>query len=721
MLPTIDVDDIQSALSDELAVSSKVAVFTVAFVEREGDAWKIQVRGDDAHHRTPLDESLEGQTAWWPGPPRGAADVLSVVPEELQINLRFATTPPPPTGDTVFVYPPRYLEAVKAAWSDLRWVATCERWVAQAIARDHFDNAAALTGRDSPLPLRAAQRAAMRLPGWSCSFLWGPAGTGKTYTLGALLSLYLQSFPTARVLLLSTTNAAVDLALVSVDTALDACGGEGRALRGACQRLGAHFIGAHYVDREHLLPISNRDLVRALAELEAKRPDPARVAEFAAWKRAVEETRGRLRSRTRDVLEGARLSAATTTAAAFLLPTLRELPPYDLVVFDEASQVGLAHALSLAPLGRRALFAGDPRQLAPIAQAAGDCCARWLEQSPFCAMQPEHQATCFLNEQSRMAEPICALVSGVFYDRKLVVAADAHTTPGWRERREQGGGADWSPPHLWLEQDLPEGTWSKVYGGPIRHASSEWIVQHIDTLLDDLDEQDVLILTPFRAQRALVRSRLRGLARSRVRVSTVHRAQGSEQHTVVFDPVDGASPFFARLGDRLVNVALSRAQARLVLLFSPRDLQNCTLRQVAELVRLRARTGGVPDASAPSIGRWLSRSTCPAALVGRLVRWAGVVGEVQAADDEHIEIRDASTGALRRFKTAFVKQRCAAESTADDVGPDGYPAPVAPSRGAEIVRQSSNGLRLVKPLPGQRPQRLRSRGRGDVWSVTGHR
>lgn len=50
--------------------------------------------------------------------------------------------------------------------------------------------------------------------------------------------------------------------------------------------------------------------------------------------------------------------------------------------------------------------------------------------------------------------------------------------------------------------------------------------------------------TPFRARRARIRSSLRaqGVPEA-VRVSTVHRVQGSEAPVVLFDPADGSQPF----------------------------------------------------------------------------------------------------------------------------------------------------------------------------------
>src|SRR5215469_5156494 len=101
--------------------------------------------------------------------------------------------------------------------------------------------------------LRQAQRQAFQLPQYDFSFLLGPPGTGKTSTLGMLMASFLTQFPISRVLLLSTTNVAVDEALVAVDQALQEIP-SGESLRRLCQRIGSHFVASRYSDRRHLLP-----------------------------------------------------------------------------------------------------------------------------------------------------------------------------------------------------------------------------------------------------------------------------------------------------------------------------------------------------------------------------------------------------------------------------------------------------------------------------------
>jgi hypothetical protein len=84
------IRDIQAGIEAELADTPQYLDYRVASIKKEGEVWKVYVDLRDDNSRG-LDESFEGATAWWAGPPKGGADVLSVIPENEQINLRFAT------------------------------------------------------------------------------------------------------------------------------------------------------------------------------------------------------------------------------------------------------------------------------------------------------------------------------------------------------------------------------------------------------------------------------------------------------------------------------------------------------------------------------------------------------------------------------------------------------------------------------------------------------
>jgi superfamily I DNA and/or RNA helicase len=310
-------------------------------------------------------------------------------------------------------------------------------------------------------------------------------------------------------------------------------------------------------------------------------PDRSNAAAYATWKDKISA----LRAQIPKPIDQAQVAAMTTTGAAFSYRALRARKPFDLILFDESSQVSLPHALALAPLGQRVLFAGDHKQLAPIVRSARPDAKKWLGVSMFKYMKPQNR--CFLNEQSRMAAEICDIVSYVFYDGELIVAEKCATDVEWcAERRAQfvpGIGTD----RVHLEKCPAEGDFKQTkYGIGTRYKSAEYIGRIVPSLTGQVGEENVLVLTPYRAQRGLIKTFLRNAGQTKVPVSTVHRAQGSEYHTVIFDPVIATGEKLLGHpveGPRLINVALSRAKARLVVILSVGDYANEYLRRIAHV------------------------------------------------------------------------------------------------------------------------------------------
>lgn len=632
------IADLRAAIDAEMAATPEFYDFKVLQAVADGARWRVTLepgyvyaegqRPGQSSAQTLLDDRLEGASAWWGAPVKGGASVLAVLAGEDQLVLKDASSPPPGEGHLIRLYPPRFLKAIADAWADDGWAqraAAC--W--PGLARPgRVAQAPVLDG--SPFRwLRAAQREALGLVAADNAFLWGPPGTGKTTTLGVLLAEYLDRRPEARVLLLSTTNHAVDLATLAVDKALQK--GRREALRGAVQRLGSRFDAAAYAGRGHLIP-------------ESGTPSP-------------------------QVLRRCRLATMTTTRAAFTLKTLRELrddgkPPFDLLVFDEASQVSLAHALALMPLGRARLFAGDPQQLSPVLRSEDRLARIWLGRSPFAAMPKGAPATgapvsvAMLDEQSRMAAPIGALVSDLFYDGALRVAADALASEDWGRARARVLGDIPADVHVKVHRVTREGGWSAKDRGPVRRESAGAIATAIAGALasGDWQPEELIVLTPFRAQRALIRQRLAALGvDERVRVSTVHRAQGSEAPVVFFDPADGTQPFLqTEEARRLLNVALSRAQAKVVIYLSSADLTNEVLAPIVHRMRL----AGDPREAAPLL-ELAKADDFPFNTKGRRVAAGRLVGEVDriAPDGARLWVINEKSGNEVPIDAAFWRER----------------------------------------------------------------
>jgi DNA replication ATP-dependent helicase Dna2 len=577
----IDPNAICRGIEQELEDTPEHSTFEVLGCRAEGSLFCVQVR-NLSPHPSPLDESCEGARAWWADRVKGVADVLAVIPEDDEIVLRFATAQPPVAGGKMLLYPPRFLDRLLAVWHSPACARDSIQWAETVLQRSTPSSTSTSSGL---FPwLRPAQRKAFDLTQWGASFLWGPPGTGKTTTVGTLVASYLLERPDSRVLLISTTNVAVDLALIAVDKALQEAArsaSSAESIRNSCKRIGSHFQPKHYEGRTHLLSLKNPVLIHELISHASKKPDERDTQAIAGWKTQDEFLRQELRQTAREVLIDSRLAAMTTTRAAFDFEMLRSLPQRDLVVFDEASQVAIAHAAMLGPLGRQSLFAGDPEQLAPVVRSEQADTVRWLGRSAFDLREGgvSAGATCFLDEQSRMARPICEVVSKTFYEGRLVVASGCEKESAWRRECEVGVGES---ERFQLVAVTAEGQWSAKFHGWVRGESAEHIITLLKHHVHSVDPEDIAVLTPFRAQRSVIRLKLREAGLAGVTVSTVHRAQGSERRIVLFDPVMAATGFLnGRAGCRLINVALSRAKALLYVFASIGDLKNPVFANIA--------------------------------------------------------------------------------------------------------------------------------------------
>ena len=662
--------DLRAALNAELAATPEYYDFKVLRSERDGALWRVTLepgyvyaegrRPGPASAQVLLDDGLDGASAWWGAPVKGGASVLAVLAEEDQLVLQNASVAPPGPDFLIRLYPARFLNAVAEAWWDTPWAERALAGLPDLSRPRPVGDGPLLNG--SPFRwLRPAQREALSLVGYSSAFLWGPPGTGKTTTLGVLLAEYLDRHATARVLLLSTTNQAVDLATLAVDKALQK--GRREHCRGTVQRLGTRFDAAAYAGREHLIPTDDHDLIARLARAEAARPSSRDAVALKDWADRVAALRDELRAASLQVLRRCRLASMTTTRAAFTLKTLRELapdgePPFDLLVFDEASQVSLAHALALMPLGRARLFAGDPQQLSPVQRSTDRGARRWLGRSAFAEKPRQGPSVVLLDEQSRMAGPISELVSELFYDGALRVAADAQASADWQAARRRALGGIGPEVHVHVHRLRTDGAWSAAERGPVRRESADAMA---DAVADALagghwQPHELILLTPFRAQRALIRRRLRarGVPET-VKVSTVHRAQGSEAPVVLFDPADGAQAFLqSEEARRLVNVALSRAQSKVVVYLSPADAANPLLAPIVQRLRL----AGDAREAVPLL-ELARQPDFPANALGRRVTAGRHTGEVCEVDPQGRQfwLVNERTGARQLFDAGFWRAR----------------------------------------------------------------
>ncbi len=444
-------------------------------------------------------------------------------------------------------------------------------------------------------PLDAMQRRAVAHAAREALLLWGPPGTGKTHTLGAAVAAMRREG--WRVVVMAISNAAVDVATLAID---DACERMRRPLEpGELIRLGTprHPL-LEDGGRPHLLAFQqeldrlNRHLANLRRSLAATirlirnhkgkglgPPGPA-LAMQASLLDLIRDAEERRRDLTRKHVDSA--SIVCTTAASFL--QLNQPHRADAVIVDEGSQMPLAFlAPAAASAPARLHVVGDPMQLPPIVpqlrrrdlRHEADLCELFgTSRFALAGLDPADPgfertvnrleasgSVVTLLEQRRMAPEIGEAVNQLAYDGRLRHAAPAYPPPN---------------PVAGLPADRLVYLRGPSREGNPNHIQAEVTQTVARALARGADGGDtrVLVITPFRAQEKLLTDLLGSVPG--IRVLTIHKAQGSEAPFVVLDVPKPRSPFLDNSAEArlLWNVALSRAQQRLVLVAPPAIASN---------------------------------------------------------------------------------------------------------------------------------------------------
>ena len=294
------------------------------------------------------------------------------------------------------------------------------------------------------------------------------------------------------------------------------------------RRYGTNFDAGRYEreGRQHLVADSHkRAIISEIAKLEEAEPSKTDSERYAVWQERIELLRKQI---PKPDLR-APLLAMTTTAAAYAFDHL-EAAPFDYVVFDEASQISLPYACALGTLGRRLIFAGDPKQLAPIVVSKHPTAQNILSRSAFEYMRPDNRAQ--LDEQDRMVPEICGLVADLFYDGSLYVVEASERNAVWQAERNAPRVPSLGRARPHVEPCLTNGEFSTKNGvrGVFRFESAMRAVE-IASECARTQSGTIAIITPFRKQRQIIEKRLRTEGLKNVTVSTVHSVQGWPEST----------------------------------------------------------------------------------------------------------------------------------------------------------------------------------------------
>lgn len=242
----------------------------------------------------------------------------------------------------------------------------------------------------------------------------------------------------------------------------------------------------------------------------------------------------------------------------------------DLLVIDEAGQFSLASTIAVASGAKRLLLLGDPQQLPQVSQGAHpepvDTSALGWVMDGDEVVRPEYGY--FLARSWRMHPSVAAPVSTLAYAGKLASAPVAAT-------RSLAG----VEPGLHV---VPLRHRGNATESPEEAAEIVRIVQDLigrpftddDGSTRPLEECDIIVVTPYNAQRQLVLDVLARAGFDEVPVGTVDNFQGKEAVVSITSLAASSGrdaprgPEFLLLQNRL-NVAISRAQVAAYLIHSP--------------------------------------------------------------------------------------------------------------------------------------------------------
>lgn len=413
------------------------------------------------------------------------------------------------------------------------------------------------------------------------TFLWGPPGTGKTHTLARLIAT--AALNGKRVIASAIANVAVDQLALQLVRALKESGLEGLDLLDKGQILRFGYSRLAEVSGEPRLFPDKQEAQKLRKELEEARKRHQKIPQHESLARAlcqkqINEISSELREITKKFILQSRV--ILTTAVQTCIESAFNETQFDLAIVDEASMMPIPYLICVSTLTKeKIVVAGDFRQLAPIALSQSYAAHRWLHRDAFqlaCIDNDlSHPGLAMLSVQRRMHPRICDLINKPFYENKLqsesplekIKASYLQPLPG--------------QPAV-LVSLLPEdgSEVQQTDGGSRKNVKSAEITVKlaVDLLLSNAQTK-VGIITPYRSQVSLIKRMLKEAkvsesALKKVNVGTVHAFQGSEADVIIWDLVETCRHPIGKLyqgntGERLGNVAISRAQGKLIVVGDP--------------------------------------------------------------------------------------------------------------------------------------------------------
>ncbi len=288
------------------------------------------------------------------------------------------------------------------------------------------------------------------------------------------------------------------------------------------------------------------------------------------------------------------ISRAEDVAAAFIdgaidvvggtswLWSSAKIPPQtvDVLFIDEAGQFSLANALAVSAAASSVVLLGDPQQLdQPIKGshppgAEGSALGHLLGSE---SVMPAERGL-FMDKTWRLHPQICDYTSEVFYRSELQPEDGNERQALTGSGLADGEGIRFiAVEHAEARNDNSSIEEARVIADVVcdlLNGRATWIDRELTT--KSIDPRDILVITPYNAQRTLINAELarRGEACARVPVGTVDKFQGQQAPVSIYSmatsrPEDAPRGMEFLYSLNRLNVATSRARCLTLVVASP--------------------------------------------------------------------------------------------------------------------------------------------------------
>ncbi len=243
---------------------------------------------------------------------------------------------------------------------------------------------------------------------------------------------------------------------------------------------------------------------------------------------------------------------------------------FDVVLFDEASQITLPLAIMGMLAGSKYIFIGDENQLPPVTVFS----AQEAAQTSIFAYLAGHGNETMLNITYRLNDTLTRWPSQTFYRNELKSSAEA-------AGRKLNLSSESTPWDAVLDPEYPAVFLDLCHQNTTVRSRIEADVVLglvLSLLIRNVPPEEIGVVVPYRAQGRLIRSLLhRNMGDSEVAnklvVDTVERMQGQEREVIIVSFATASAKFAAQMADFLfqpqrLNVAVTRPRTKLILVGS---------------------------------------------------------------------------------------------------------------------------------------------------------